>query len=416
MFDYDKWQEILATVRRNKLRTLLTMFGVFWGLFLLLLLLGSGQGLENGVGSSFDGWATNSGFIWPRRTTKPYRGLQPGRRARFTEDDIPALRAALPGLDALAPRAQLGGFRGSNNVFRGDRTGGFSVYGDVPAYQRISLTDMLVGRHINPLDIEGKRKVAVIGTDVLSVLFDEGEEPIGEYIRINGVFFQVVGVHKSRRTGGDGDRDAQSIYIPLSAYQQAFGEGKRFHWYAYSAKPGVSVNELEGQMMAAIRERHRIHPEDRNALGHNNLEEEFQQLTGLFGGIRAFVWFVGIGTLLAGVIGVSNIMLIVVKERTREIGIRKAIGATPWSIVALIMQEALLLTGFAGYLGLLCGVAVLEAVNRALGTDAGVFLYPAVSLTTAGLAFAVLVLCGCLAGLIPARRAASIRPIEAIQV
>lgn len=415
MFDYDKWQEIFATILKNKLRTLLTMFGVFWGLFLMLLLLGTGEGLRNGVTKDFSAWATSSGFVWGMRTTKPYKGFRPGRWIGFDMEDATALENEIPEMDALAPRIQLGGFGGSNNVVYGDKTAAFSVYGDVPAYHRLLTVDFVKGRGINPLDVAERRKIAVIGSEVQRVLFANGQNPIGAYIRINGVFFKVVGVFSSRRTGDAAGRDVQSVHVPLTAAQQAFNRGNSIDWFGYIAKPGVSAALVEAKMMTVLKRRKYINPADDNALGRNNLEEDFNRMRGLFNGLRWFVWFVGLGTLAAGVIGVSNIMLIVVRERTREIGIRRAIGATPFSIVTLIIQEAVVLTALAGYVGLLLGIGVIEALNQVVGTSASMFLRPSVDFQTAGLSLLILVVGGCLAGLIPAQRAASIRPIEAIQ-
>jgi len=419
MFDYDKWQEIFATIKKNKLRTFLTMFGVFWGIFMLMILLGSGNGLENGVHRDFSGWATNGGFMWGNRTTMAFAGFKPGRYIRFYNEDVAALRQHVDGLDKLAPRNSLGSWRGGNNVFRGDKSGPFNVYGDYPDYQFIQIVDITRGRHINELDLREKRKVAVIGQEVVNVLFDTEEDPIGEYIKINGVFFKVIGVFKSKRNDEMATRDMQTVYVPFSTFQQAFNFGNRVGWFAFSAREGVPVSKVETQMKELLIKRHNIHPEDAAAIGSNNLEEEFGKITGLFFGISLFNWIVGIGTLLAGVIGVSNIMLIIVKERTKEIGIRKSIGATPLSIVSLIMQESIFLTTIAGYLGLVMGTVLLETVNYVMDKmdmQTGMFTHPGVDFRIAVTAFAILIFCGALAGLIPARKAASISPIEAIRV
>nr|WP_279382640.1 ABC transporter permease [Acanthopleuribacter pedis] len=390
------------------------MFGVFWGLFLMLLLLGSGEGLRNGVTKDFGAWATSSGFVWGRRTTMPYQGLRPGRPIRFDMNDVTALENEVDGLHHLAPRLQLGGFGGSNNVVYREKTAAFSIYGDTDAFHKLLLVNFDKGRGLNPLDVAERRKVAVIGSEVQRVLF-QGVDPIGEYIRINGVFFKVVGVFSSKRSGRNASRDVQMIHVPLTTAQQAFNRINQVGWFGFIAKPGVSAMTVENDMMALLRQRKRVHPDDISALGHENLEEEFNKMLGLFNGIRWFVWFVGLGTLAAGVIGVSNIMLIVVRERTREIGIRRAIGATPFSIVSLIMQEAVVITAFAGYIGLLLGIGVVELLNLAIGDGAAMFLRPSVDLPTAIASFLILVIGGCCAGLIPAQRAASIKPIEAIQ-
>lgn len=418
MIDYDKWQEIFATIKKNKLRTFLTMFGVFWGIFMLMILLGSGNGLENGVQRDFSGWATNGGFMWGNRTTMAYAGFKPGRYIRFHNEDVEALRVHVEGLEKLAPRNQLGSWRGGNNVFRGDKSGPFNVYGDYPDYQFIQIVDITEGRHINEFDQRLKRKVAVIGQEVVNVLFEKEENPVGDYIKINGVFFKVIGVFKSKRNDERAARDMQTVYIPFSTFQQAFNYGNQVGWFAFSAKEGFPVSSVEAQMKEILKKRHNIHPDDESAIGSNNLEEEFGKITGLFFGISLFNWIVGIGTLLAGVIGVSNIMLIIVKERTKEIGIRKSMGATPLSIVSLIMQESIFLTAIAGYIGLVMGTLLLETVNYfmdKMDMQSGMFTNPGVDFRIAVTAFGILILCGALAGLIPARKAAAISPIEAIR-
>ena len=420
MFDYDKWQEILATMKKNKLRTILTMFGVFWGIFMLMLLLGSGNGLKNGVTKNFGGWATNSGFVWSNRTTMAYQGMKPGRFIRFTNEDKIAIEQNVKGLGVLAPRNDLGGWRGGNNVSRNNKTGAFTINGDYPEYQQVQIVNVYGGRHINKKDIEDKRKIAVIGESVVKVLFEEDENPIGEYILVKGVYFQVVGTFKSTRSGEQGNRDTQTIYVPFTTFQQAFNFGNGIGWFAFTAQPGVNVGEVEEGIKQVLRERHKVHPDDGNALGSENLEKEFGQINGLFSGISIFVWIVGTGTLMAGVIGVSNIMLIIVKERTKEIGIRKALGATPLSIISLILQESIFITAFAGYMGIFLGTVIIESlghfVRQQPGGSLDMFGPPEVQVETAIAALLTLVFFGALAGLIPARKAAKISPMEAIRV
>ena len=420
MFDYDKWQEILATVRKNKLRTFLTMFGVFWGIFMLMLLLGSGKGLENGVTVNFSSWASNSGFVWTNKTTMPYKGMQPGRYIRFTNDDKTLIEQNVEGLGIVTPRHNLGGWRGGNNVSRNNKTGAFTIYGDYPEYQNVQKVKVYSGRHINAIDIKDKRKIAVIGESVASILFEKDENPIGEYISVNGIYFQVVGLFKSLRGGEQGNRDTQSIYVPFTTFQKAFNFGNSVGWFAFTAKPGVKVTVVEEKIKEVLRERHKVHPEDVNALGSENLEEEFGKVNGLFSGISMFVWIVGTGTLMAGVIGVSNIMLIIVKERTKEIGVRKALGATPGSIISLIIQESVVITLFAGYMGIFLGTLIIESLGHFIRQQEGgtleMFGPPEVSFTTVLASLLTLVVFGALAGLVPARKAAKISPIEAIRV
>ncbi len=418
MFDYDKWQEIWSTVKKNKLRTFLTMFGVFWGIFMLMILLGSGIGLENGVTRGFSGWATNSGFVWSERTGMAYKGFKPGRYFNFHTDDYIAIKEGVKGLEYLAPRNQLGGWSGGNNVSRNKKIGAFSVYGDYPDYQNVQILNVVKGRHLNPLDIKERRKVAVIGESVLNILFEKDEDPLNQYIKINGVYFKVIGVFKSFRTGQQADFDTQNIYVPFTTFQQSFNFGNRIGWFGFTAKEGYSVAAVTEDIISILKKRHNVHPDDKNALGSENLEVEFGQIYGLFSGIKIFVWIVGIGTLIAGVIGVSNIMLIIVKERTKEIGIRKSLGATPGSIVSLVLQESIIITALAGYLGLFFGMLLLEGISYALSQaeDPGMFHNPSIDLTIAASALAVLIVFGALAGLIPARKAASVSPIEAIRI
>ena len=417
MFDLDNWYEIYSSLAKNRLRTALTAFGVFWGIFMLMLLLGSGRGLENGINSDFTGSATNSFYVWTQRTSKPYRGLPAGRRFRFSNRDTEAIRREIPEAAVIAPRNQLGGFRGGNNVTRGVKSGAFNVMGDYPEIMDIQPIKILQGRFLNDNDLEESRKVAVIGERVLDVLFEGGEDPIGDYVRINGVYFKVIGVFGPRSKGEQAIRDAETIYAPFTTFQRAFNFGDELGWYAITSLPEHSAAAVEEKVLALLRSRHRVHPDDTRALGSWNTEEEFRKIQGLFAGIRMLIWIVGVGTLAAGVIGVSNIMLIVVKERTKEIGLRRAIGATPVAIVGQILLESLVLTGLSGYLGLLAGVGLVEGARVALetaGVNAQMFQNPGVSFGNAILALLMLVVAGLLAGMIPARRALSISPVEAL--
>lgn len=415
MFDWDKWQEIIATVRKNKLRTALTVFGVFWGMFMLLLMLGFGNGLETGIRKNMRGFATNSVYVWGQRTSMPYMGLQPGRSLRYTNEDTEAIAREVSGLAHFAPRNQLGGHRDSNNVTRGVKTGNFQVVGDYPAFQHIQPVRFEKGRFINENDIQERRKVAVIGKGVYDILYERGENPIGTYVKAHGVYFQVVGMFRPRQSGDQGDRAANTIHIPFTTFQQAFNYGNRVGWFSVTGKPHVSGVQLEKDIRKVLSARHKIHPEDEHAIGSFNAEEEFGKVTTLFTGIKLFVWFVGMMTLLAGVIGVSNIMLIVVKERTKEIGIRKALGAPPWSIVSLILQESVVLTSLAGYIGLIAGVGVLELVSSVIGDSNDAFANPQIDFNVALIGAAVLVVSGALAGIIPARHAVGISPVEALR-
>ncbi len=415
MFDIDKWQEIFSTILKNKLRTFLTMFGVFWGIFMLMILMGAGNGLENGVKKEFRSWASNSGFIWGGRTTMPYKGLLPGRYINFDNEDRDILLKNVQELEYLAPRNTKN--NPGNNVVRGNKSGTFRVFGDYAEIQHIQLVNIVEGRHLNQLDLSDKRKNAVIGDYVKRILFEENENPIGKFINANGVNFQVVGVFKSQENGQQAERDEQRIYVPFTTFQQAFSYGNTVGWFAFTAKPGYSVSRTEKKIKRVLMEKHLINPEDVNALGSNNQEENFARVNRLFNGIDVFVWIVGIGTLIAGVIGVSNIMLIIVKERTKEIGIRKSLGATPFSIIGLIIQESIFITMIAGYLGLVFGVLILSTISYVLDEweiDSGMFSNPEVNLQTAIYSLLILVISGSFAGLVPATKAARVNPIEAL--
>jgi putative ABC transport system permease protein len=416
MFDRDNWQEIFATIKKNKLRTFLTAFGVFWGIFMLVIMLGSGAGLRNGVLKDFEGTATNSFFVWSQKTSKPYKGMKPGRQFNFNTADIIALQTQVSEIDVVAPQNQLGGHDESNNVIRGLKSGVFSVYGQYPVINKIQPVAITRGRFLNDNDIANKRKVAVIGKRVVEVLFKKGETVIGEYISINGIYFQVIGVSKPTGSGENAQEQAQNILVPFTTFQHTFNNGDRVGWFAITAKKGIPASQAEEKAMALLRERHKVAPEDLLAIGHWNMEQEFSKLNGLFNGIDGLVWFVGIGTLIAGVIGVSNIMLIIVKERTKEIGVKRALGATPFMIVAQLIKESVFLTSFAGYFGLVAGIAVLDLVSKSLPPDdTGMFQNPEVNLRVAVTALVVLIVSGALAGMIPARKAVSINPVEALR-
>lgn len=419
MFDRDRWQEIFHTLKKNKLRTFMTAFGVFWGIFMLIIMLGSGAGLENGVTDGMGKFATNSFFVWTERTTMPYKGFPRGRRFWFSNDDIQALRDNIPEIEYLAPKLQgWSSGDGTNNTVRKDRVGAFSIFGEYPEWNKIDPMDIIEGRFINDIDIKDKRKVAIIGTRVREVLFEPDENPIGEYIQIQGVYFQVVGVFVPLNTNINfGGEKEQSIFIPFTTLQKTYNYGDVVGWFSITSK-NAPASVVEEKTMKFLAQRHSIHPDDEEAFGHFNLEENYQQMRGLFAGISGLIWIVGIGTLLAGVIGISNIMLVIVKERTKEIGIQRAIGATPLNIMSQIVVESVFLTTIAGYIGLVIGVGFVEAINYALiefGAENEMFKRPEVDFNIAITSLAILVLAGALAGLIPARRAVRIKPIDALR-
>ncbi len=414
IFDSDRWAEIFQTLSRNKLRTFLTAFGVFWGIFMLIIMLGAGNGLQKGAMSNFGDRAVNSVFIWSRSTSKAYNGFAVGRRVSFRNADVEAIRREVPEIEYLAPRNQLGGFRGTNTVVRKLESANFNIYGDYPEIKKIDPVKIKQGRFLNPMDLEQKRKICIIGERVRQVLFKPDENPIGDYIRISGVYFMVVGVFESYDPANIDD--TETIYIPFTTFQQAFNYGDRIGWLALTSKPEFSGALVEEKVKTVLRKRHQVHPEDNRAFGSFNLQEEFQKFSGLFNGIRIITWFVGSLTLLAGVIGVSNIMLVIIKERTREIGVRRALGATPFTIIAQILLESITLTALAGYGGVLLGIGLLELVGSFMeGSDAGFFAAPSVDINIVLIALFILVLGGTLAGLIPASRAIRIKPVEALR-
>ncbi len=413
MFDLDKWAEIYATVRKHKLRTALTAFGVFWGIFMLVVLLGAGKGLENGVTKDFN-IAKNAVFVWTQRTSIPYKGLKPGRFIQLTNDDARAIRQGVPEVDVIAPRNQLGG---TFTVSRGTKSSSFPVQGEVPAFVHIENIPIRKGRFINEMDIEDRRKVAVVGERVVEVLFGE-TDPIGQYLNIKGSYFLIVGIFRPEGSGERVMDRAQTIYIPGTALQQTFNQLNKVNFFAFTPKPGVPASVVEEKVKALLSQRHNVDPADLKAFGSANVEKEFLNVQGLFTGIAAFSWLVSIGTILAGVIGVGNIMLIVVKERTKEIGIRKALGATPWSIISLIVLESIVITSFAGYFGLLGGTGLIAFISYMMDkfqVEAGLFSNPEVNLPIAVTAVLLLIFTGALAGLIPAAKAARINPVVALR-
>jgi putative ABC transport system permease protein len=410
MFDLDKWQEILSTIRKNKLRTFLTGFSVAWGIFMLIILLGSGYGLENGVREQFKGGAVNGIWITSGMTSKPYKGLQPGREIKFTNQDYELVKGTSDKIELISSRVWIW----QNNTFSYQNNyGNFTISPVHPDYGEIKELTMLEGRFINEIDLEDYRKVVVIGEIVKSTLFKPPDTTaIGEYVNINNVPFKVIGVFHD-----EGSEDEQRrAYVPIYTSQRVFSGNNRINQVALTT--GDATVEESNELLESIEKQlavfHSFDPEDPRALNVWNKAEEFQRTMKLFASIRLFIWIIGIGTIIAGVVGVSNIMLIVVKERTKEIGIRKAIGASPYSIISLILQESILITGFAGYIGLVLGVFLLELVSKNMPPNE-MFKNPEADFGIAIGATILLVISGALAGLVPAMRAARIKPIVALR-
>lgn len=418
IFSRDSWAEIIEALSSNWFRTILTAFGVLWGIFILVILLAAGNGLENGIKQSFTGMATNSMFMWAQNVSQPYKGLPKGRRYNFKLDDVQAIKDQVPGLRFVSPRNQLGGFRGSNNVVRGLQTGAFNVYGDYPEITQQQPMDITSGRFINYSDIEEKRKVAIIGSGVQTALYDPGEEVIGSYIKINGVNFMVIGTYKKNGQNGDAEENQKEIYVPFTSFSQAFNMANIVGWMAITAEDGSSITELKSQVFDVIKARHSIAPTDDRAVGNFDLYEQYNKINGLFTALNFVAYFVGILILISGVIGISNIMLIVVKERTKEIGVRRALGATPWSIRSQILLESSFLTIISGMVGIILATGVLILVNNEMDkmdTSEMMFLNPSVDIGVVFTALMILIISGLLAGLIPAQNAIKIRPVEALR-
>jgi putative ABC transport system permease protein len=415
MFDYNNWQEIFFTLKKNKWRSFFTAFGVFWGIFMLVIMLGSGKGLQNGATADFNGMATNSFFVWTQTTSKPFNGFKRGRAFDFNNDDIKAIKKEIPEVDVVSGRNQIGDFGGGSTVSHNAKNGSFSVMGDFPEFLKIQPLEKLNGRFVNDLDIKEKRKVAVIGNRVAQELYKKDEPVLGSVIKIKGINFQVVGIFQSDKSD-DGGEFAKTIYVPFTTFQSCFNLGNRVGWFSITSKENIPCSVVEVKVKDLLKKRHSIAPDDNQAVGSWNAEAQYKKMQGLFMGIQLLIWIVGIGTLLAGVIGISNIMLVVVKERTKEIGIKRALGATPFKIVGQLVQESLFLTFIAGYGGLVLGVGVIQLVSNAMkGQEGGMFRNPEVDLNVALIALFILILGGIIAGLIPAYRAIKITTVDALR-
>jgi putative ABC transport system permease protein len=413
MFDLDRWQEIWFTITHNKSRSVLTAFGVFWGMFMLVVMVGAGVALQRGMSSQIEGFATNSCFVWAEQTSEPYKGFKKGRNWNMENADISLLINKIPEIQYLAP--VLFGGRKTNNVTRNDKAGTYNVKGNYPSYNRIDESKMIQGRYVNDIDIAEKRKVCVIGERVYEVLFPKKDNAIGKSIQVNGIYFQVIGVARHTSSINIGGNAEETVVLPFSTMQQAFNQGNIIHFMAVTAQPGIKVKVIEDKIHAVLQAKHNISPEDKKAVGGFNIEDEFNMFLYLGIGIAAMIWIVGLGTLFAGAIGVSNIMLVTVRERTKEIGIRRALGATPRNIIQQILSESIVLTLIAGVAGLMFGVGLLALVGMALSHGDQFFKDPQISFSIAIASLFILLIIGTLAGFIPANRAMNIKPIEAIR-
>jgi len=408
MFDREQWMEIWSTIQKNKLRTFLTGFAVAWGIFMLIILLGTGNGLQNGVTQEFNDDATNSIWIRGGRTSLEYGGFKPGRRVKITLDDLHYLLRNYPQMGYYSARINVWGAR----VNYGNDFGDYSMRGVHPGHVVLEKTEMLQGRYINDFDVSNERKVAVIGKLIANDLFKD-EDPLGKYVIIRNVPFMVVGV--SDDAGSEWEQ--RMVYIPITTALQVFNKSGNIDQIMFTTGtlPLQATIDLSERVKRDLAQRLQFSPSDPTALFINNANEEFARFMNIFNGIALFVWVMGIFTIIAGIVGVSNIMMIVVRERTQEIGVRKAIGARPSSIVLQILQESIFITALSGYIGLVLGVGLLELVNKYLPENTNMFSNPTVDIRIAVYATIVLIVSGALAGFFPARKAAHVKPIEALR-
>ena len=414
IFDKDSWQEIFGSIKKSKLRTAITVIGVLWGVFLFITLLGAAKGMENGFDREFKNLATNSIFLWAQRTERPYKGFQRGRSMRLKIQDVEAIKKQIPEVQFVVPRSVQGVFGGPPaSVKRNTNTKTYKLFGDYPILDNVNKVKIIDGRFINVNDINSERKVCIIGEKIVDELFKKDEKPVGDFLEINGSFFQVVGTYKDNGTSFEKD---DSIYIPFSTYRKINNTGENIGWMVIAASKDADIVEVEKNAKAILKRRHSVHPDDERAFGSFNFGEMFGKITGFVTGIKFLTWFVGISTLIAGVIAIGSILLITVKERTKEIGIRRAVGATPAKIRGQIVLESVFLTLLAGILGIIFAGFVLMIVNATLAGGDGIpFVNPTVNVGVALGAVAALVTFGSLIGMIPAQRAVVIRPIEALR-
>ncbi|MEG1586544.1 MAG: ABC transporter permease [Bacteroidales bacterium] len=418
MFDLDSWQEVWHTITQNKMRSFMTAFGVFWGIFMLVVMSGSGLGLERGMTSGVKEFASNSMFMFSNRTSIPYKGFRKGRAWDLKNEDLEMLKDKVPELQYISGII-FGWSSTENNVVRGDKSGTFDVKGYHPDYVKIDPVRLTYGRFINDIDIREKRKVCVIGEKIYNDLYKPGEDPTGSMLKINGIYYTVVGssepVTKNINVGG---RPEETIGVPFSTLQQAMHLGSKMHSIALTAEDNVSIGDLEDGITLLVRNAHQIAPDDKMALFTFNVAKIFKTFQGLSIGISALIWIVGLGTLMAGVVGVSNIMLVTIKERTQEIGVRRALGATPRQIIIQIMSESLVLTSIAGLAGIVAGVGLLAAVASVLKanpSDNVFFEDPQITFGIALISAVILIISGMIAGLLPSYRALQIKAIDALR-
>jgi len=409
LFDSDTWQEIYGSIRKNKIRTLITIIGVLWGIFLLVVLLGAARGMENGFNKLFGNFATNSVFVWTQSTDIPFKGFQKGRRFNLNTNDIEALKSEYSKeIKFLAPRNQT-----NNLVIHNFKSGNFKVSGDYPVLDKIQKKKLIYGRFLNENDILSNSKVTAISEDMYKQLFDKDVFPIGEYIKINAINYKVIGVYEPSNTI---DIDGDTAYIPFTTFRKVYNKANKIDWMMITAHKGTDIAQMEKDILRTLKSLHKVHPDDKRAFGSANLGENIGKITGFLIGMQFLTWFVGLATLIAGVFAIGNILLITVKERTKEIGIRRALGATPKSIRQQVILESVFLTTIAGMLGIVFGALVLFFIDRALGQGPdAVLINPTVNIPIIMIAIVTLLVLGTLIGIIPAHMATVVKPIEALR-
>jgi len=411
MFDLDKFQEIWQTITRNKMRSFLTAFGVFWGMFMFIGMLGIGQGFENGMKRAVSNVATNSMFVFARTTTVEYKGFNAGRYWDMSQDDIDILEREIPEIKTITGMTMFGSHRASFN----ENNCEVSVQGIDYLYYQIDNQDITSGRGISFLDVAEKRKVCVLGNGAADQLFPQGEDPVGKMIKVGPVYFTIIGIVKPRGNINFGGDSRITAFIPTSTAQQLRGGGKVVDIIAIAVPDNVKIKKIEDKVRDILRAKHLISPLDNNAVMIFNIQEMFLMFNYLFIGIAALIWIVGMGTLFAGVVGISNIMLVTVRERTNEIGIKRALGAKPKVITRQIMMESLTLTFIAGFMGMFFGILVLVLTEQITKTSDSMFTNPTISFTMAVVGTVIIILSGLIAGIIPAKNAMRIKAIDALR-
>ena len=407
LLEKDTWQEVFDSLTKNKLRSVLTMVGVWWGILLLISLLGSAKGIENNFNARFENFATNSLFIFSGRTTIPFKGYQEGRRIKMTINDVTSIRENVPGVEYVVPSIQV-----QSTLSRNSLTSSFRGRGEVPLLDVLAKKDLIYGRNINQSDINERRKVVVVSDDVYKQLFEKGENPIDKFIKANDVNFKVIGVFKQLNFGGP----VIDFNMPYATAQEIYNRGNDVDLLMITGDPKFDINQLDADVKLLLRNIHDIHPDDNRALNGFNLGERFDQLTGFLTGMQFLTWFVGIATLIAGVFAIGGILLISVKERTKEIGVRRALGATPFLIKRQIIVESVAISLISGVLGIISGGLILMLVNKFAGQGPDAAMRnPSVSIGMVFLALIIVTVLGTLIGMIPATKATNVKPIEALR-